>query len=211
MKNINQLKLLGVIALAALSVYIIWSMPINLGLDLQGGSQLILEAQDTKDVKVTPDAVKGVVTVIRNRIDALGVTEPVIEQKGGRQIIVELPGIKDPERAIKVIGDTALLEFIESEWSPGDKSVITDAKLKDIYGPDARLGDVEMFQDGKVVSSKPIILKKNGIDRRRPERGLAGRRFLRQSCRRYRIQFKGGGYFRRGYRPQRRPSHSYPS
>ena len=77
-------------------------MPITLGLDLQGGTRLVLEARATKEIKVTEDAVQGVLAVIRNRIDSLGVAEPIIARKGRAQVIVELPGVKDPDRAIKV-------------------------------------------------------------------------------------------------------------
>ena len=122
------------------------NLPITLGLDLQGGSRLVLQAYDTASVKVSDDSVSGVVAVIRNRIDALGVTEPTIQRKGRDQVIVELPGIKDPDRAIKVIGDTAQLEFVESEWSPGDEKVLTPKKIDEYYGKGARLDKVKEYQ-----------------------------------------------------------------
>jgi len=88
---------------------------LNLGLDLQGGSHLVLEAQDTSTVRATPEAVDAAMRVIENRIDQLGVTEPSIQRQGSRRIIVELPGIQDPERAIALIGKTALLEFVDTQ------------------------------------------------------------------------------------------------
>lgn len=159
-KNINQLRFLILLAVLGVSVYIIMQLPLNLGLDLQGGTRLVLEGQETDKVKISDDSMNGVVAVIRNRIDALGVTEPTIQRKGKDQVIVELPGIKDPERAIKVIGDTALLEFIEAEWSPGDVRTVSPEKLKEFYGPDARLDFVKETKDGRVESERPIILKK---------------------------------------------------
>ena len=159
-KNINQLRFLILLAVLGASIYVIFQLPLNLGLDLQGGTRLVLEGQETDKVKISDDSMNGVVAVIRNRIDALGVTEPTIQRKGKDQVIVELPGIKDPERAIKVIGDTALLEFIEAEWSPGDVRTVSPEKLKEFYGPDARIDSVKEMKDGRVESERPIILKK---------------------------------------------------
>jgi len=159
-RNLNQLRLLGLIAVAGIAVYVIMKMPINLGLDLQGGTRLVLEGRETEKIKVSDDAMNGVVAVIRNRIDSLGVTEPNIQRKGKDQVIVELPGIKDPERAIKLIGDTALLEFCEAEWSPGDSRTISADKLREFYGPEARLDSVKEMRNGRVEGERPIILKK---------------------------------------------------
>lgn len=158
-RNLNQLRFLGLIAVVGVAVFVIMQLPITLGLDLQGGTRLVLEGQETEKVKVSDDAMAGVVAVIRNRIDALGVTEPTIQRKGKDQVVVELPGIKDPERAIKVIGDTALLEFVEAEWSPGDSRTVNTDKLKEFYGPEARLDFVKEVKGGQVESERPIILK----------------------------------------------------
>ena len=86
---------------------------LNLGLDLRGGTHLLLEVDSSKlDEKVTiKDAVDRAVEVIRNRIDQFGVAEPLIAKQGDRWIVVQLPGIKDPQRAKELIGKTALLEF----------------------------------------------------------------------------------------------------
>ncbi|MFH1347473.1 MAG: protein translocase subunit SecD [Candidatus Margulisiibacteriota bacterium] len=162
-KNVNQLRILILLAIVAFSVYIIYKLPITLGLDLQGGTRLVLEGQPTEKVPISDDAMAGAVAVIRNRIDALGVTEPIIHRKGKDQIVVELPGVKDPERAIKIIGDTALLEFVEAEWSPADESKLTPAKVKEFYGAEAYLDKVKTIRNGEVISEKPIILKKVAI------------------------------------------------
>jgi preprotein translocase subunit SecD len=159
-KNINQLRILAILAILAVSIYIIMKLPITLGLDLQGGTRLVLEGQATKKVPLSDDAMAGAVAVIRNRIDALGVAEPIIQRKGKDQIVVELPGVKDPDRAISIIGDTALLEFVEAEWAPADESRLTPKKVKEFYGADAYLDKVKIMRDNVVVSEKPIILKK---------------------------------------------------
>ncbi len=101
---------------------------LKLGLDLQGGSQILLEVdfsglKDLSDQQ-KQDAVKTALEIIRNRIDQFGVSEPSIQRTGPNRIIVQLPGLKDPSRAKELIGKTALLEF---------KLVQNEDKLKDIY------------------------------------------------------------------------------
>ena len=159
MKNI-RFRVALVASAVILSAIAFFVYPINLGLDLQGGSRLVLEARDTPDVKVDNDAVEGVLAVIRNRVDSLGVAEPIISRKGPRQIVVELPGVQDPERALKLIGDTARLEFVEAEWAPAEVSSLNAEQLAVLAGPNARIDKLIQYDaKGKVVSERPIILK----------------------------------------------------
>jgi len=85
---------------------------INLGLDLKGGMHLLLKV-DTSNLSgaAKEDATDRAVEVIRNRIDQFGVREPSIQKQGIDEIVVQLPGVKDRDRAIDLIGKTALLEF----------------------------------------------------------------------------------------------------
>lgn len=85
---------------------------INLGLDLQGGIHLVLEVDRThlSDDERT-DVVDRALAVIRNRIDQFGVSEPIIHREGDWRIIVELPGVQDVERAKRLIGNQARLDF----------------------------------------------------------------------------------------------------
>jgi preprotein translocase subunit SecD len=92
---------------------------LKLGLDLRGGSQLVLQAQPSKLVpEITPEVMKGVETVIGNRVNSLGVSETVVQKQGRDRLIVELPGVKDPQEAKDRIGTTALLEFKELLYEP---------------------------------------------------------------------------------------------
>lgn len=85
---------------------------IRLGLDLQGGIHVVLQVKhDQVDESAQDDAVDRAIQVIRNRIDGLGVAEPVIVKQGRDRILVDLPGYTDAERAEELIGQTALLEF----------------------------------------------------------------------------------------------------
>ncbi|MDR0977844.1 MAG: protein translocase subunit SecD [Endomicrobium sp.] len=86
---------------------------IKLGLDLKGGTHLLLEVDAAHldgSIKMK-DAVDRAIGIMRNRIDQFGVTEPLIAKQGDKWIVIQLPGIKDPQSAKELIGKTALLEF----------------------------------------------------------------------------------------------------
>ncbi len=85
---------------------------IHLGLDLQGGLQLLLEVDKSRlSAAEAKDATDRAMEIIRNRIDQFGVAEPLIQREGEDRIAVQLPGLTDRARAIELIGQTALLEF----------------------------------------------------------------------------------------------------
>jgi SecD/SecF fusion protein len=86
---------------------------LKLGLDLQGGMHLVLEV-DKADLEEEEarDAVDRAIEIVRNRVDQFGVAEPLIQRQGESRIVVQLPGLLDPERAKGLIGQTALLEFV---------------------------------------------------------------------------------------------------
>jgi preprotein translocase subunit SecD len=114
---------------------------LKLGLDLRGGSQLLLRAVPAPPQvpEITPDVMRGVENVISNRVNSLGVSETIIQRAGKDRLIVELPGIKDPQQAKDRIGTTALLEFKElamsSEGLPYWKETdITGADFKHAQG-----------------------------------------------------------------------------
>src|SRR5689334_3814646 len=87
-------------------------LPINLGLDLQGGIHLALEVDQSKGpIPDCADAIQRADKVVRTRIDEFGTTEPVVQIQGRCRLIVELAGEKDPARAKGVIQRTAFLEF----------------------------------------------------------------------------------------------------
>ncbi|HEY9871371.1 MAG TPA: protein translocase subunit SecD [Candidatus Obscuribacterales bacterium] len=103
---------------------------LKLGLDLRGGSQLLLQAMPSKLVpEITPEVMSGVETVINNRINSLGVSETVVQRAGKDRLIVELPGVKDPQQAKDRIGTTALLEFKELAAGPDGKPIWKDLGL----------------------------------------------------------------------------------
>lgn len=106
----SLLALIVVLVIAA--IVAIARIPISLGLDLQGGSQLTIQVQPTAEIpQITDRELEAVQRVIENRINGLGVSEPVVQTVGQDQILVQLPGVSDPEQAERVLGGTAQLEF----------------------------------------------------------------------------------------------------
>ncbi|MHB8169151.1 MAG: protein translocase subunit SecD [Thermoleophilia bacterium] len=106
----HLLVLAVMVLLLGASVYIIYppSQKTKLGLDLQGGLEVILQAKGN----VTSDQMDQAELVIRNRVDKLGVSEPEISRQGSNQISVALAGVKNVEEATKLIGQTAQLQFM---------------------------------------------------------------------------------------------------
>ncbi|CBG67799.1 putative SecDF protein-export membrane protein [Streptomyces scabiei 87.22] len=103
----------GLLALAAvaLSVFIALTTPVQLGLDLRGGTQIVLETRPTDTTPADSEATDRTLEVLRGRIDALGVAEPTLTRSGDNRIVVELPGVQDPAEAAEVLGRTARLTF----------------------------------------------------------------------------------------------------
>lgn len=103
-----------IFALVVGAIAIIASLGLQLGLDLRGGAQLTIQVQTTPEVQtIKQEDLVGVKTVIENRINALGVSEPLVQTVGSDKILVQLPGVTDPQQAERILGGTAQLEFRE--------------------------------------------------------------------------------------------------
>ncbi|MEJ7634343.1 protein translocase subunit SecD [Aeromicrobium sp.] len=120
-------------AVIAISLALALTSSAKLGLDLKGGTQIVLETKDSERVKADAESTDRALTVLRGRVDALGVAEPTLARSGSNRIIVELPGVQDPREAAKVIGQTAQLSFHEvlsvptAGQKPGkDEKIVND-------------------------------------------------------------------------------------
>jgi SecD/SecF fusion protein len=119
----NSYVVLGLLAAALIGVALlaIPASPIHqkptLGLDLQGGLEVTLQAVPPPNRSLTKEDLNRSVDIMRNRVDKLGVTEPEIRTQGDDQIVIQLPGVKDPEAAAEIIGTTAQLELYDLETS----------------------------------------------------------------------------------------------
>ena len=96
---VRALLALGIVAGA---LFFALTTPARLGLDLRGGTQIVLETQDSPTVAADARSTDRALEVLRRRVDALGVAEPSLTRSGDRRIIVELPGLQDPREAAKV-------------------------------------------------------------------------------------------------------------
>jgi protein-export SecD/SecF family membrane protein len=106
-----------------------WERYLKKGLDLEGGVYVLLEAVPSENEEIDHDAIQRAMTVIGNRIDELGLVEPVLQREGEKRIRIELPGIEDQKQAMEVIGRTAMLTFT----SPEGEVLLTGADLQNAY------------------------------------------------------------------------------
>ena len=101
-----------ILALAIAAAAVLSSFPLQLGLDLRGGSQLTLEVQPAAEITtIGAEQMEAVKAVLDRRVNGLGVAESTLQTVGDDQLVLQLPGVTDPTRAADVLGSTALLEF----------------------------------------------------------------------------------------------------
>ncbi|MGW3363849.1 protein translocase subunit SecD [Streptosporangium canum] len=144
-------------AVIAISLFVALTMTPRLGLDLRGGTQIVLETRDSPTVKADAEATDRTLEVLRRRADALGVADAPLARSGERRIIVELPGVQDPTKAAEVIGKTAQLTFhpviaqADEATTPkkGEQIISDEDGVKLLVGPARLTGDgVEDAQAG---------------------------------------------------------------
>src|SRR4028119_351408 len=108
----QRLVLAFIVVLVIAAITVLVKIPIQLGLDLQGGAQLTIQVKPTEEIKkITTDELEAVLSVVEGRVNGLGVSEPVVQTVGSDQILVQLPGVNDPQQAERVLGGTAQLDF----------------------------------------------------------------------------------------------------
>ncbi len=125
--------LIPILVLAALAGWVVWpdnpgiriggidrKIELVRGLDLQGGLQVLLEADLPPESEITAEQMQTARDIIENRVNALGVVEPLVQVAGSRRIVVELPGVADPEEAVATIKETGLLEFVDMSTISAD-------------------------------------------------------------------------------------------
>ncbi len=149
------------------------------GLDLQGGLEVVLKAVPPKGHKLTGEELNRSVSIIRNRIDKLGVSEPIVTKQGSNQISIQLAGIHDPNRAVQIIGKTAQLQLFDLEADLTGPSIdaqgtpVASSRLYDLLsglGKQARKGNPTafyLFNQKKLVRAGPsdtrgALLKPHG-------------------------------------------------
>ena len=156
MSRRNSYLVLGLLAAALIGVVLmaIPASPLHqkptLGLDLQGGLEVTLQAVPPPNRELTKDDLNRSVDIMRNRVDKLGVTEPEIRTQGSDQIVIQLPGVKDPEAAAEIIGTTAQLELFDLETSLVGPSISLQGQPVESASLYALLAQVQsLVKDGK--------------------------------------------------------------
>ena len=155
-KNL-KIRLLVVVGVIAACLY--FALPlkekINLGLDLKGGMHLVLKVDTEKlDEEAKKDAVVRAIEILRNRIDQLGVAEPVIQRQGEEQIIVQLPGVTNREKAKELIGTVAQLEFSMVNEDP---NLLKEALSTETNPPGYLLKQIKGKPDFILINEKPSL------------------------------------------------------
>jgi preprotein translocase subunit SecD len=110
-KKVNIVIIIIFVLIIGVSLYYILTSPIKLGLDLNGGTQIILKPLESGSSEVTSESLDQAMLIIMDRIDRLGISEPLVTRDNSNNIVIQLPGVKDKDRAISIIGKTAQLEF----------------------------------------------------------------------------------------------------
>ena len=140
-KETRAIIMLMAILLPILSLYY---KHLNLGLDLRGGTYVVLQA-DEKSGKLQPDTMDKVRDIVERRVNSLGIAEPNIQRSGDNRLIVELAGVKDSQTAIDLIGTTAKLEFklMQEDGSLGE-TLLTGDSIKNATLTQGQLGQPEV-------------------------------------------------------------------
>jgi preprotein translocase subunit SecD len=162
-----RLLLIFLVTAAAIAVNLLGVKPLKLGLDLQGGSHLVLETDMSQiDPADRADAINSVKEIISRRVDLYGVAEPVIQtsQVGeSYRLIVELPGIKEAQQAVELVGQTAQLDFRQVEGVAAVDTTNTEASQSAVTfiatgltGKDLKKATVEFSQSAQ-NAGQPVV------------------------------------------------------
>jgi preprotein translocase subunit SecD len=131
----KQQNILAIGVILALLVVAVWQFlpldkKIRKGLDLQGGLSVILTGQATTQTPITDENMNRAEFIVRNRVDRLGVSEASVQRQGADSILVQLPGIQNPQEALKVLGSTGQLEFVDATSLSTSGTIEQGAKVK---------------------------------------------------------------------------------
>ncbi len=136
------------------------------------GQSLVLKISGKEASRIKDSAVDQALETIRNRIDQFGVSEPTIHRQGENEIVVQLPGVKDPRRAIELVGKTAQLEFklvddetpvaaqLPQSVGPGDEERVLEQFRDKIPADDEILFEKKLNRETGVVTKFPVLVRK---------------------------------------------------
>lgn len=167
MRNNNTISLVSVILLILVALYIVlpvqhpaWLersrsqnadekreiLDLKLGLDLRGGTQVLLEAVLPEGRELAEGDISAAKTIVENRVNGLGVAEAIVQSQGENRIIVELPGVNNADQAVETIRSTGQLEFVD----PGGSTLGTGMIINTTNNPDAIANAQAAIQNGTI-------------------------------------------------------------
>lgn len=142
---------------------------------VESGNKLVYKLSDREVKRIKDNSADQALETIRNRIDQFGVAEPTIHRQGENEIVVQLPGVKDPKRAIELIGKTAQLEFklvddeapvaaeLPQSILPGEEETVLKQFADKIPEGDEILFEKKVNKETGAVRKIPILLKKQAV------------------------------------------------
>ena len=141
----------AIVLIVIVSTVIIFVKPTKLGLDLVGGSRLMLEAETTQSIaKITPEVMGRLQFAIENRVNKLGVAETVVQQVGDKRLLIEIPNVTDLKEAKAFLGETAQLEFKKEGKDADGNQIWVETGLT---GQDLQRSSLSTDQTGQWVVS----------------------------------------------------------
>ena len=151
----NVLRALLALLIVGVTGFFAVTQDPRLGLDLRGGTQIVLETRDSPTTQADAEATDRALEVLRRRVDALGVAEPTLARSGANRIIVELPGVQNAAEAADAIGQTAQLTF-HPVLGPGDPSQVVGLQPEDpTVAPPASPGTTPSVAPSTAPSAAP--------------------------------------------------------
>ena len=176
--------LILIVAVAAFAAWVAWpdspgihvrlgSMKIDrdidlrLGLDLRGGMQVLLEADLPEEQAVEAESMEAVRSIVENRVNGLGVTEPIVQSVGNRRVLVELPGVEDPEVAIATLKQTGLMEWVDT----GARFIEPGTEIKTDFGESVETSEevtptetvYRTILTGRNLKTAQVAFDRNGL------------------------------------------------
>jgi preprotein translocase subunit SecD len=163
-KHRNPLILLFMAALVAVSLYFIIppSVKTHLGLDLQGGLEVVYTARTAEGAPPSQEQLDQTIAILDRRVNGLGVTESAIQKQGSDQIAVALPGIQDPQQALEIIGKTAQLEFYKDDPQsrPVGPTESKEAALEELRRQGATQAEVDQLSAEGTTADHALVQTK---------------------------------------------------
>ncbi|NLG64531.1 MAG: protein translocase subunit SecD [Actinobacteria bacterium] len=164
-QNIHVLVLAVVLALVGVAIYLIYppGEKTRLGLDLQGGLEVVFQAKTSAGKMPSSDQMQKAIGIMDRRVNGLGVTESQVQRQGTDQIAVALPGVKDAEDALQTIGKTAQLEFYDDSQTRIAGPEASKQKLLDVAAGDLSKEDLELLKKDEYVAAYRVVEAPPGV------------------------------------------------